>query len=247
MRYLILSDIHSNLEALEAVLAAAPTGSFDRSIVLGDLVGYGADPNAVVDRVRSLDPDVLIRGNHDKVASGLEEPEGFNRVARAAVTWTYATLTPENRAYVAALPLGPIVVDELVEACHGSPHDEDEYLFEELDALRSFAAMDRPVCLFGHTHVPAVYSLAGDTLGTEDPEGEADTGVLLRSEHRYLINPGSVGQPRDGDARAAYAILDVEARQIHLRRVDYPVAVAQQKILDAGLPPPLAHRLAAGR
>ncbi len=247
MRYLVLTDIHANLEALEAVLAAAPPDEVDDILVLGDLVGYGADPNAVVDRVRGLAPRALIRGNHDKVASGLEEPEGFNATARAAVRWTHDTLTPANRQYVAGLPVGPVFVDSVVEGCHGTPYDEDEYMFEELDALRSFEAMRRQVCLFGHTHVPVVYSLTADVLETEHTAGVAEMGVALRAEHRYLINPGSVGQPRDGDPRAAYGILDVAAKQMRLHRIDYPIEVAQQKILSAGLPPALAHRLALGR
>ena len=123
MRYLVLSDIHANLEALEATLAAA--GAYDSTLVLGDLVGYGADPNAVIECVRGLQPAVVIRGNHDKVAAGLEGVEGFNQIAREAIEWTSDALTAENRAWLAALPQGPIVIDDTVEICHGSPFDED--------------------------------------------------------------------------------------------------------------------------
>ena len=157
MRYLVISDIHGNLEALDAVLGAMRAQGFDHALVLGDLVGYGADPNAVVDRVRSLEPLSIIRGNHDKVASGLENGDSFNLVARSAVQWTYEMLTPENLDYLLKLPAGPIAVDDKVEICHGSPFDEDAYIFDELDALRAFEASTRPVCLFGHTHYPVTY------------------------------------------------------------------------------------------
>ena len=158
MRYLIISDIHANLEALEATLAAADR--YDGVLALGDLVGYGADPNAVIDRVRELPIAGMIRGNHDKVASGVETVEGFNHLARRAIEWTAATLTADNRAWLAALQPGPVIVDALAEICHGTPFDEDVYVFDELDALRSLNAARRPLCLFGHTHVPAVFTFA---------------------------------------------------------------------------------------
>ena len=156
MRYLVLSDIHANLEALEAVLDAARALPHDRVLVLGDLVGYGADPNAVVDRVRGLSPHAVIRGNHDKVGAGLESPEAFNTVARAAIRWTYEALSDDNRDWLAELPAGPVAIDELVEICHGTPFDEDVYVFDDTDVLRSMEASSRRVCLFGHTHVHQV-------------------------------------------------------------------------------------------
>src|ERR1700704_5613500 len=159
MRYLVLTDIHANLEALEAVLADAAVHKYDRTLILGDLVGYGADPNAVVDRVRGLNPIAMVRGNHDKVACGLEEADGFNSVARNAVRWTFDTLTAENRAWLAELPRGPIPVSEMVEICPGSPFDEDAYVFDELDAARALKMSSRPLCLFGHTHCPASFEL----------------------------------------------------------------------------------------
>ena len=137
MRYLILTDIHANVQALDACLASARTRGYDATLVLGDVVGYGADPNAVIDRVTALNPVAIVRGNHDKVACGLEQPEGFNTVAKSAAVWTFDTLTPDHRAWLAALPEGPREVDDLIEICHGSPFDEDAYLFDELDALRA--------------------------------------------------------------------------------------------------------------
>jgi predicted phosphodiesterase len=247
MKYLVLSDIHGNLEALDASVAAAQR-QYDAVLVLGDLVGYGADPNAVVDLVRSLEPVAIIRGNHDKVASGVEDAEGFNTVARNAVTWTYETLTPDNRSYLQDLPLGPHVVDELVEICHGSPFDEDAYIFDELDALRALKAARRRVCLFGHTHVPVVFQLTTDeALEVLMPGPEPELVLAFQPGFRYLVNPGSVGQPRDGDPRASFAIVDAASAEMKLFRVAYEIESAQQKVIRAGLPEILAHRLSLGR
>lgn len=244
MRYLVLSDIHANLEALDAVLAT--TEPWDRVLVLGDLVGYGADPNAVVERLRSRPDTVFIRGNHDKVGAGLATVEGFNHLAKQAIQWTAAALTPANREWVAALPEGPVVVDELTEICHGAPFDEDVYIFDDLDARRAFRVMQRPLCLFGHTHVPAVFGFDGDLQLIGPPRGTSSV-VTLRPGMKYLVNVGAVGQPRDGDHRAAYGLLDTDARVLSVLRVEYDLASAQAKILAAGLPDVLAQRLAIGR
>src|SRR5262252_2240816 len=149
MRYLVLTDIHANLEALDTCLADAKTRGYDRTVVLGDLVGYGPDPNIVIERVQALDPFAIVRGNHDKVACGLEQAEGFNAVAKSAARWTLDVLIPEYRDWLAALPEGPIAVDEIVEICHGSPFDEDAYIFDELDAVRALKVSTRMLCLFG--------------------------------------------------------------------------------------------------
>lgn len=247
MRYLVLTDIHANLEALDACIADARTRGFDRALVLGDLVGYGADPNAVVERVVALDPLAIVRGNHDKVACGLEQAEGFNAVAKSAAFWTFDVMTPEHRAWLAALPEGPILVDDLVEICHGSPFDEDAYIFDELDAVRALKVSQRPLCLFGHTHYPVSFELSADTFDSAGPSASAESQLVLRNGSKYLVNPGAVGQPRDGDPRAAYAIVDVAERQVTMMRVNYPLEAAQAKVVKAGLPDVLAQRLAAGR
>ncbi len=247
MRYLVISDIHANLEALEQVIASAAEIAHDRLLVLGDLVGYGADPNGVVDRLRDLAPDAVIRGNHDKVASGLESPDGFNAVARNAIRWTYDTLTPANRDWLAALPSGPVMVDHLLEICHGTPFDEDAYVFDDLDALRSLHAAHRPLVLFGHTHVQMGFCLEANQLSLVTAEDQRPLTVRLSDEARYLVNPGSVGQPRDGDPRAAFALADTGRREVTVYRVPYPVEQAQARILAEGLPEVLAHRLALGR
>jgi diadenosine tetraphosphatase ApaH/serine/threonine PP2A family protein phosphatase len=245
MRYLVLSDIHANLEALQAVLADA-TG-FDHTLVLGDVIGYGADPNAVVDRLRQIDQVTFIRGNHDKVGTGLETVSGFNHLARHAIQWTAATLTERNRSWVAALPRGPVQIDELIEICHGSPFDEDVYVFDELDIRQAFTAAGRSLCLFGHTHVPAAFCLAASTLQSVGPPRGTRFDLVLDAGGRYLVNCGAVGQPRDGDPRAAYGIVDTKARTVTVVRVEYDVPLAQAKILAAGLPDVLAQRLGIGR
>ena len=247
MRYLVLSDIHANLEALDGVLGASAASRCDRVLLLGDLVGYGADPNAVIDHVRAIPDIVVIRGNHDKVAAGVESVEGFNHMARLAIAWTAAALTAENREYLATLAEGPIDIDECVEICHGTPFDEDVYVFDDLDALRSIRTSRRPVCLYGHTHVPAAFQLHGDELQLIGPPRGDRFRLPLDDDGRYLVNCGSVGQPRDGDPRAAYGILDTDARTLTVLRTEYDVATAQAKILAAGLPDVLAQRLGMGR
>jgi len=244
MTYLIISDIHANLEALEAVLAAA--GPYDQALVLGDLVGYGADPNGVVARVRALPSATFIRGNHDKAAINLASIEHFNHLARFAIQWTADQLTPDSRDWLAALPVGPLAIDDLVEICHGAPFDEDAYIFDDLDVRRAMAAATRPLCLFGHTHVPAAFRLVGEPHHVGPPRTDRFT-LHLEPASRYLVNCGAVGQPRDGDSRAAFALLDTSVRTLTIRRVPYDLPAAQNKIIAAGLPEVLAHRLALGR
>ena len=247
MRYLILSDIHANIDALEAVLAAAPPATWDRALVLGDLVGYGAEPNAVVERTLALDPLMVIRGNHDKAASGVEDGSSFNYVARLSAQWTFEALTPEYREYLRTLPQGPATVDDTVEICHGAPFDEDHYIFDSDDASRALDATSRPLCLFGHTHLPVVFRRHPALFDGFVPEGPDDSTLEIVTGMNYLVNVGSVGQPRDGDPRAAFGIYDSDAATLVMRRVNYPVDMAQRRILNAGLPASLANRLAIGR
>jgi predicted phosphodiesterase len=247
MRYLVLTDIHANLEALDTCLADARSHGYDQTLVLGDLVGYGPDPNDVIARIRALRPVAMIRGNHDKVACGLEQPEGFNAVARRAALWTFEVLSAENRQWLAALPKGPVLVDELIEICHGSPVDEDAYLFDELDAVRAIRASQRPLCLFGHTHYPVTFALVDGRVDTIGGLHSLEGPLMLQEGTKYLMNPGAVGQPRDGDARAAYAIADTTAKRVDLFRLDYPIETTQAKVAKAGLPDVLAQRLAVGR
>ncbi len=246
MRYLILSDIHANDEALGGVLARVRRKRFDRVVVLGDFVGYGANPNQVIDRIRGLrKPKKMIRGNHDKVVCGMESGDLFNPVALRAARWTTEKLTPRNRKFLEALPIGPLVVDGAFAICHGSPRDEDAYIFTDYDAYLNFRETEDAVCFFGHSHIPCVFTLEEHGILVELVEGDR-MRYPLRPGRRYLINPGSIGQPRDRNAAAAYAIYDSERRVVHFDRVPYPAEKAREKIYKAGLPHILGDRLLVG-
>jgi predicted phosphodiesterase len=250
VRSLILSDIHANWEALRAVRSHFRRKRFDRIVFLGDAVGYGASPNRVLDWLRSLGSSlVAVRGNHDRVCTGLDSAEYFNRYARQAAEWTLSRLDDRNLEFLRSLPAGPMALEEGVAICHGSSVDEDAYVFSAYDAQLAFAGMPHPVIFFGHTHVPSLFMLR-DEDGTQTLKVRLLSGrrlVLdLDPENRYLINPGSVGQPRDRDPRAAYAILDSDQRRIYLYRVSYRASVARRRILSAGLPPVLGDRLLYG-
>jgi predicted phosphodiesterase len=246
MRYLILTDIHANLEGLQTCLKDARRRGFDDTLVLGDIVGYGPDPNEVIQIVRELEPAAIVRGNHDKVALGMNQAEGFHAAARAAAHWMLESLTPENREWLIALPMGPTTIGGDLEICHGAPFDEDAYIFDELDARHGFEAVTAPLCFFGHTHFAVVFRMLKDLLEVVSlPDGDAT--LTIDPHARYLVNPGSVGQPRDGDPRAAYAIFDTQRKQVELVRIEYPLAITQEKMLRVGLPDPLARRLALGR
>jgi predicted phosphodiesterase len=248
VRYLILSDLHANWQALEAVLQHT-AGQYDQVLCLGDLVGYGGDPNRVVEWVRANCAQV-VRGNHDKASSGVdqEELEWFNPVARQAALWTHHSLTVENAGYVSGLPKGPLEVNGF-ELVHGSPFDEDEYVLNPDEASQAFGYLEKRLAFFGHTHVQGGFVWNHSRV-------EVIPRTPLRSDHQemeidpacaYLVNPGSVGQPRDGDPRAAYVIFDSEPRLVTFFRLHYDIAAAQEKIREVGLPPILADRLSVGR
>jgi predicted phosphodiesterase len=246
VRYLILSDIHSNWESLEAVLEHA-AGKYDQVVCCGDLVGYGADPNAVAEWVRAK-VAFIVRGNHDKACVGLEDLEWFNPVARAAAVWTRQELAPENTEYIRNLPKGPLGLDGF-QLVHGSPLDEDEYLLAAGDAQPVFDYLAAPLTFFGHTHLQGGFlwnETRIETIGKTPADEERQT-LDLDAHCTYLINPGSVGQPRDGDPRAAYVLFNPEEHFLIYYRLPYDVGKAQAKIRRAGLPPLLADRLAAGR
>ncbi|MDX1979835.1 MAG: metallophosphoesterase family protein [Bryobacteraceae bacterium] len=246
MRSLILSDIHGNMPALEAVATDA-AGAYDDVICLGDIVGYGADPNEVTHWVRDHATHV-IRGNHDRACTGDAAIDDFSDLAYHAALWTRRRLDAASCEYLKNLPQGPCAVNGFHFA-HGSPRDEDEYIFSRQDAANQYGAMPGEVCFIGHTHVQGGFSLRkGRVWIIERPaENETETVLEIEPDTWYLLNPGSVGQPRDGDPRAAYAIHDSERRTVRFRRVPYDTEAAQGRILAAGLPPFLAARLAAGR
>jgi len=251
VRILILSDIHGNLDAMEACLAAA--GEYDAVVNLGDIVGYGASPNEVIERSREVGK-YFVRGNHDKASSGLMDLKDFNPIAGLAALWTRDQLTPQNLEWLRSLPQGPVQIPGLpdVQFVHGSPIDEDEYLVTLHDALAPLSGLAALVTFFGHTHLQGAFSFkiaAGDayrpvyrTIG----QGE-NVVYALKRDFRYLINPGSVGQPRDGDWRAAFAVFDSDAWNVTFQRVPYNLKSAQDRIFAANLPQRLATRLAAGR
>lgn len=247
MRLLVLSDIHANRTALEAVLGVAK-GRWDRAVCLGDLVGYGPDPNEVVDWVRSLEA-VTVRGNHDKAGSGMDDAEDFNEVARAAVVWTRDQLRGENTEFLRQLRRGPAEI-EGISILHGAMHDEDEYLFAPAQALENLLELTTPVNFFGHTHYQGGFSFRDgrlDVLALKPAVGKNFSALRLEKETRYLLNPGSVGQPRDGDARAAFATVDLEHQVVEFWRAPYNVEEVQERMRRAGLPEQLVVRLGYGR
>jgi predicted phosphodiesterase len=251
VRILLLSDIHSNLEALEASLAVAPP--YDVVVNLGDIVGYCASPNEVIDRSRELGK-IFVRGNHDKAACGLMDLKDFNPVAALAAEWTREQLTEDNLAWLRALPQGPVQVDGVadVQFVHGSPIDEDEYVVSVRDAVEPIMISAVSVTFFGHTHLQGSFVANATYLDAYRPTyktvGQPETvEVPLKGGLRYLVNPGSVGQPRDGDWRAGFALFDTEARIVTFCRVPYNLKSAQDRIFAAQLPQRLGTRLAAGR
>ncbi len=246
MRYLIISDIHANWEALEAVLGSA-AGQYDQIICCGDLVGYGPDPNRVTEWARA-NLAFVVRGNHDKAAVGLDSLEWFNPVARTAALWTADELAAGNREYVTLLPRGPLAIAGF-QIAHGSPLDEDEYLLGVAEVAQAFAYLDCDVTFFGHTHVQGGFAASRSYLRVlTGPAFDTNQRSLdLNPDDVYLINPGAVGQPRDGDPRAAYAIYHSEGHCVDYYRQEYDIALVQEKIRRAGLPDVLAERLAVGQ
>ena len=248
MLYLLLSDIHANLEALDAVLADAGRRypAADRVLCLGDLVGYGADPEPVTERIKAIS-NVVIRGNHDKAVALGENLDWFNPAARDATYWTLRQLHVETVDYLRNLPKGPVAVNGF-EICHGSPMDEDEYIITSGDAGHLNGQLQSGVVFFGHTHLQGGFRIRrGQVIEIPRPAPHDTESVLIEEDSYYLLNPGSVGQPRDQDPRAAYAVYDGASKLYTMHRVEYDIASAQRKILDAGLPDKLAFRLAIGR
>ena len=249
MRALILSDIHANLQALDAVLHHAP--GHDVVWNLGDIVGYGGNPNEVIERSRALGP-LIVRGNHDRACCGLTDVDGFNPVASRAARWTQCVLSAEHLSWLRHLASGPVTPEPGVSCAHGSLRDEDEYVLSPREAHDSFAAVATPVNFFGHTHLQGGFASDGHQWYRLTPDyfthDDAEEWVLqLSSGARYMLNPGSVGQPRDGDWRAAFALYDTLRRTLTFHRVPYDLRTAQESIIRAGLPDRLAFRLRDGR
>ncbi|MFN0151006.1 MAG: metallophosphoesterase family protein [bacterium] len=242
MRIAIFSDIHGNLEALEAVLASDEMKSADRAVCLGDVIGYGADPSACLARVREKAERVLL-GNHESAVAHPGELEYFNGYARTALEWTRAQLSAEDLAYVSSLPFAYREPPDFLFV-HSAPRSPADWTYiVGLDTARAeLSSFGETLCFVGHSHVPLAVEAPAD--GTSQL---IDFPVRVEPGNRYLVNVGGVGQPRDRDPRAAFALYDTDSRTLSLVRVEYPIERAQEKIIAAGLPPFLATRLAAGR
>jgi predicted phosphodiesterase len=248
MRYLILSDIHANLEAFDACMVRAKHAGFDAVLCCGDIVGYGPSPVEAIDGIRALNA-ITIRGNHDRVAAGLDEATQFNPHARHAVYWTRAVLPDSHRQYLASLPVGPLEVTAQAQLVHGACTHEDDYIFTEADADENFILTEKPITFFGHSHFPVVFTSngKGDTMQATSYEFDEFVAVKCEAGKRLLVNPGSVGQPRDGDSRASFAVWDAERARIEFYRVEYDVQRTQEKMRSADLSTYLIDRLAHGR
>ncbi len=251
MKVLILSDIHSNLEALEACLDAAP--AYDLAVNLGDIVGYGANPNEVTERSRQLGKH-FVRGNHDKAVAGLSDLHDFNPIAGLAALWTREKMSAENLEWLRSLPQGPVEIPELpaTQFVHGSPVDEDAYVVTADEAQAPLSTSPARTIFFGHTHIQGGFYVDASGSHAVYPKyqsvGKIESCELaLQPDVHFMINPGSIGQPRDGDWRAAFATFDTATRVASFHRVPYDLKSAQEKIMAANLPPRLATRLATGK
>ncbi|MFQ5481519.1 MAG: metallophosphoesterase family protein [Nitrospinaceae bacterium] len=241
MRYLIISDLHSNLEALERFVEVAENLQYDRLVCLGDLVGYGANPNEVVTWVRRH-ADLVLAGNHDYAVVEKTDITYFNDYARRACIWTRQVLTPDHHHFLGSLPLTHVEDDILWT--HASPWEPEawHYVLSRYDGVDNFPHFGESRCFIGHTHRPLV--LMEDAL--KHVQLLTETSLRLEPEHRYLLNVGSLGQPRDGNPHPAFALFDSAAGTFEVRRFSYAVERAQEKILENGLPPFLASRLEHG-
>lgn len=241
MRIAVISDVHANLPALDAVLGHV--GSVDGLWHLGDVVGYGPEPDAVVDRLATAGA-IGVRGNHDSAAAGGDEIDWFNADARAAMEWTRRAISPVTAAWLGGLPLRR--EEAGFTLAHGSPLDPTwEYVTTAAAARENLAAITTEHGINGHTHVPIAFSLDGDRMGRFSPSDDGGTDLALDG-HRLLLNPGSVGQPRDGDPRSSYMTLDLDARRAEWHRVAYDIAVVRDRMRAAGLPVRLSERLRHG-
>ena len=243
MRYAIISDIHANLEAFRTVLTQISGLKADKTLCLGDIVGYNANPNECVDIMRS-EGITGILGNHDARVAGLETMTNLNPLARRAIAWTIEQLTETNRDFLRGLPRELGIENFFI--CHGSIHDTNRYILTGKDLIDNFHALEKlpdtpQVGFFGHTHMKAAFSHSRGVVSLE-----LSDDLLLSGKKKFLINPGSVGQPRDGDPRAAFVIYDNKDIRVTFHRIGYDITTTQEKIIKAGLPSKLAERLSLG-
>ena len=240
MRYAIIADIHANLEAFNTVLADAKAMNCTHYACLGDVVGYNANPKECLDMVRAMNMPV-VKGNHDEYCSSETDLEGFNPHAQEAINWTRNQLTEEDRKWLRDLRYIRLVASfSIVHATLDGPQRWG-YVFDKLAAAASFTYQNTSVCFFGHTHVPVAFVRDAMVRGGTYSKFKTEPGK------KYFVNVGSVGQPRDGNPKASYVVYDLDEGSIEIRRLDYDIGTTQRKILEAGLPPRLAHRLAEGK
>ena len=242
MRYAIICDVHSNLEALEAVLAEIKHQGVDKTVHLGDIVGYNINPNECIEILRSENIESII-GNHDAAACGLDDPLWFNSAAKEAVIWTRSKLTKENREYLRSLP-ETLILEDGILLSHGSPENRDNYVLDWMDAMRQFTVMEKiagNIGSFGHSQLAALFEFRGFNHDLEQSGKHT-----LDSSNLYLVNFGGLGQPRDGDPRTCFGIFDTEEMTVEFFRIKYDVFKCAQKVERAGLDGYLAERLIAG-
>jgi len=244
MRIAVLSDIHGNLEALNACLEAVSSAA-DAYLCLGDVVGYGPDPNACCEILRSLQCRTVL-GNHDKAAVGRADLTWFNPWAAAAVLWTEEVLSSDNSRWLAELP--EVIEEAGYVAVHGSlVNHTEEYITDEWSCRPTFDLMTADICFVGHTHMPYVFMQGRGRMSVYGRQMSAGGTIHLESTMRYVVNPGAVGQPRDGVWKASYALFDTDSRTVDILRVEYPLHITQEKMRKEGLPDLLWRRLEFGR
>ncbi|MFH1245043.1 MAG: metallophosphoesterase family protein [Candidatus Omnitrophota bacterium] len=241
MRWAIISDIHSNYEALTAVLSALSKERIDQYLCTGDIVGYGAEPDRCIAEIRKLNP-VIVAGNHDWAGVGLFEETSFTDNATSAIVWTREHLNEDSRQFLKSLVL--VYEGSGITLVHSSLHQPEkfDYIFTLFSAEKTFHLLKTKICFIGHSHAPLIFINKGKKCSVH-----FQSHMKLEKECAYIVNVGSVGQPRDGDPRAAYAVYDSERDSIEIKRVDYDIPQAQEKIIQAGLPEILARRLAVGK
>ena len=245
MRIGFLSDIHSNLEALQVAVEKLESEKVEKIVCIGDIVGYGADPDKCVEIIKQK-ADVIVAGNHDWACVGKTDITYFNKHGKAAILWTSSALTPQHRSFLAELSL--LYADRDWCAVHSTPSDpvKWKYVLSAADAIEQFGHFSQKICFIGHLHVPGMFTDNGEHFQIVVPHERESVEFRLIKDRRHIINIGSVGQPRDGDIRGSVAIYDAKAETVKLIRYEYPVSVTQQKIISAGLPPFLAERIGKG-
>jgi len=244
MKYIIFSDVHSNLEALQALLHHKKTKGADKFLFLGDMVGYGPDPEKVIKLFSQIKNLHLVRGNHDKVIADLEPSSLFNPIAAVSAEWSKTRLSDKDRRFIKKMPRGPQVIDRFITICHGSSFDEDYYIFSSFEASESIKLMNTAIGFFGHTHYPILYYTRNEK--TDSLPMKENTKIKLDANTRYLINPGSIGQPRDKNPASSFIIFNSDKMEIQFIRFPYEIKSTQEKIMAAGLPEILATRLETG-